>query len=190
MDIRVSGKNLSVTEGMREHLREKLLKLEKYAPRLVESHAVLVKEKYLYEAEITLLAKHLRAYGEGRSKENIYTAIDMAYGRIEKQLKRYRERVKDHYKGLNDKGLNGGGAEGKRRIAAAKAAEEPVLVEKKPSIVRSRSFAVKPMSPEEASLQLEISPEPFLAFLNAATKKVNVIFKRQDGNHGLVEPGF
>ncbi len=96
MDIRYVGKNLRVTEGMKDHLHEKLVKLEKYAPRLVESHVVLKKEKYLYETEITLLAKNWRAYGEGVSKENIYTAIDQAYVRIEKQLKKYREKVKQH----------------------------------------------------------------------------------------------
>lgn len=98
MDIRYSGKNISVTEGMKEHLQEKLGKLEKYAPRIVEAHAVLEKEKYLYWAEVTLKAKNLRAYGEGKSKENIFTAIDEAATRVEKQLKKYREKVKDHHK--------------------------------------------------------------------------------------------
>ncbi len=98
MDIRFSGKNISITEGMREHLKEKLLKLDKYAPRIIEAHGVVKKEKYLYIAEITLLAKHLRAYGEGSSKENIFTAMDQAAIKIEKQLKRFREKIKDHHK--------------------------------------------------------------------------------------------
>lgn len=99
MDIRFIGKNLRVTEGMKEHLTEKLQKLGKYAPRLVESHVVLKKERYLYEAEITLLAKHFWAYGEGRRKDNIYAAIDQAYARVEKQLKKFREKIKNHHKG-------------------------------------------------------------------------------------------
>ncbi len=98
MDIRYSGKNLTVTEGMKEHLQEKLFKLEKYAPRLVESHAILKKEKYYFEAEVTLLAKNFKAFGDGQSKENIFTAIDQAYARIEKQLKKYAEKIKDHHK--------------------------------------------------------------------------------------------
>lgn len=96
MDIRVSGKNFRVTEGMKEHLKEKLEKFEKYAPRIVESHVVLIKEKFFYEAEVTVLARNLRAYGEGQSKDSIYTAIDQAAIRVEKQLKRYREKLKDH----------------------------------------------------------------------------------------------
>ena len=97
MDIRFVGKHLAVTEGMKEHLRGKLSKLEKYAPRLVESHVVLKKEKYIFEAEITLLAKNFHAYGDGRRKENIFAAIDVAYGRIEKQLKKFREKIKEHH---------------------------------------------------------------------------------------------
>ncbi len=87
-----------MTEGIKEHLREKLSKFEKYSSRLVESHVILNKEKYLYEAEVTLLAKHLKACGKASSKENIYAAIDLACEKVEKQLKKFREKLKDHHK--------------------------------------------------------------------------------------------
>ena len=103
MDIRYLGKKLTVTGGMKEHLSEKLNKLDKYAPRILESHVVLKKEKYIFTAEVTLLAKNLRAYGDGESKENIFAAIDLACVRIEKQLKKYREKVKDHHKNKSEK---------------------------------------------------------------------------------------
>ena len=181
MDIRFSGKNISVTEGMKTHLRQKLLKLDKYAPRIVESHVVLKKEKYVHIAEVTLLAKHLRAYGEGRSKENIFTAIDQAALKIEKQLKRFREKIKDHHK-------HGLPASSAKRLLKKAGVPIGLGEELSPRIVKARSFAAKPMSPEEASMQLRLSPENFLVFRNAATQNVNVIFKREDGDHGLVEP--
>jgi putative sigma-54 modulation protein len=182
MDIRFSGKNLSVTNGMKEHLTEKLVKLGKYAPRLVEAHAILKKEKHYYEAEVTLLGKNLRVYGEARSKENVFSAIDQAYSRVEKQLKKSREKVKNHHK--------------KGRVEKIPNRMEWEVDSGKPSkgtvedraIVRSPTFAPKPMSVEEASLQLELSAEPFLVFRDATHQKVSVIFKRADGNHGLVEP--
>ncbi|HXV28686.1 MAG TPA: ribosome-associated translation inhibitor RaiA [bacterium] len=181
MEIRFSGKNIQVTGGIQEHAREKILRLERYAPRLVETHVILKKEKYLFQAEMTLLAKNLKAYGEGSSKDNIYSAIDQAYARVEKQLKKYRERLKDHHKGTV--------SSPKGKVAAgAGAAEE--AGRKGPLIVKSQSFAAKPMSIEEASLQLELSQNPFLVFSNASTKKVNVVYKREDGNHGLIEPEF
>lgn len=89
---------MAVTEGIKDHLYEKLQKFEKYAPRLVESHVVLKKERYLFEAEVTLSAKHFYAYGEGRRKDNIFAAIDQACEKVEKQLKRFREKLKDHHK--------------------------------------------------------------------------------------------
>ena len=177
MDIRFSGKNLSVTEGMKEHLREKLVKLDKYAPRLIESHVILKKEKYFFVVEITLLAKDLRAYGEGTGKDNIFTAMDQAYSRIEKQLKRFREKIKDHHKHGTPE----------QPVVGSRVSEIPAA---SPRIVRSRGFAPKPMSIEEASLQIGLSAGSFLVFQNASTQKVNVIFKREDGNHGLIEPKF
>ena len=186
MNIRFLGKNFAVSEGMRTHLQEKLLKLEKYAPRLIESHVVLKKEKYLFDAQITLLTKNFQAYGEAKRKENFYAAIDQACDRVEKQLKKFREKVKDHHKEMQPKALSPRG----RKVIGKVVAEAAPLVARKPVIVASQDFEPKPMSAEEASLQLELSPEIFLVFQNAVTRKVNVLFKRRDGNHGLIEPQF
>ncbi len=90
MDIRFSGMKMTVTQGMQSHFKDKILRLDKYAPKIVESHIVLKKQKYGYEAEIILLSKNFRACGQGKDKENVYTAIDQAYDRVEKQLKRHR----------------------------------------------------------------------------------------------------
>jgi len=105
MEIRITGKTLAVTEPIKEWVFRKVSKLERYAPRLVESHVILKKEKYLYVAEITLLGGHLRVYGEGRDKENLYTAIDWACERVIKQLVKFREKVKSHHQ-LNQKQLS------------------------------------------------------------------------------------
>ncbi len=183
MDIRFTGKDLKITEGMKEHLLGKLPKLEKYAPRLVEAHVFLKKEKYLFQAEVTLLAKNLRADGEGKAKENIFAAMDEAYTRVEKQLKKFRAKTKDHHK-----------KEGKQSSKVTKAFEmiesEASLEGTKPKIIHASAVAPKPMSPEEASLQLELSKESFLVFLNSTTNQINVIRKRKDGNHELIEPEF
>ena len=182
MDIRFQGQNLVITEGIKKHLRDKLGKFEKYAKRLVDSHVVLKKEKYVFIAEITLLAKNLRAYGEAKSKENIFAAIDQAYSRVEKQLKKFREKLKDHHKTSVSESF-------KEAVAAKKAADS-ALEPSRPRVVKSRSFAAKPMSIDEASLQLAMSVKPFLVFQNALTQRVNVIFKRDDGDHGIIEPDF
>ena len=86
-----------VTEPIKDWVYRKVSKLDRYAPRVVESHVILKKEKYFFVAEITLLASHLRAYGEGKDKGNLYTAIDWACERMAKQLKKFREKVKSHH---------------------------------------------------------------------------------------------
>jgi putative sigma-54 modulation protein len=183
VDIRFSGQNIKITDGMREHLEERLPKLEKYAPHIVEAHVFLKKEKYILKAEITLSAKNFHAFGMGEAKDNIFTAMDEAYERVEKQLKKFRAKSKDHHKQNSKKSA-------KVARAFGMIEEESILPEDHPKIIRSAAFAPKPMSVEEASLQLELSSEPFLVFMNQNTNIVNVIHKRKDGNHGLIEPGF
>ena len=96
MEIRITAKSMDVTEGIKDWVFRKVSKLDKYVPRIVESHVFVKKEKYFYVAEITLLAKHLRIFGEGQDKDNLYTAIDLACDRVAKQLRKYREKVKSH----------------------------------------------------------------------------------------------
>ena len=183
MDIRFSGQNLKITEGMKKHLEEHLPKFEKYAPRIVEAHVFLKKEKYILKAEITLSAKNFHAFGVGEAKDNIFAAMDEAYERVEKQLIKFRSKSKGHHNR---------NAKTSEKIARAlgMVEAEGILSENHPKIVRSSVSTSKPMSVEEASLQLEISSEPFLVFMNQNTNIVNVIHKRKDGNHGLIEPGF
>jgi putative sigma-54 modulation protein len=166
---------------MKDHLRDKLAKLEKYASRLVESHVVLKKEKYIYVAEVTLAAKNLRAYGEGRSKENIFSAIDESCARVEKQLKKFREKIKKHHGKIEKVGLLPETSGQDDSSSASEAGDAP-------RIIKDKSSFWKPMMPEEASMQLKLTGDHFIAFLNPKNERLCVIYKRQDGNHGLIEP--
>lgn len=184
MHIRFSGKNLRVTKGIKAHLYEKLEKLTKYAPRIVETHAVLTKEKYLYHAHITLSGKSLHVFGEGSEKENVYAAIDQAVDRVQKQLKKFRDKVKDHHK------KHGENAVAPKVRIADKMLKEQGGGDPRPRIIQMPAYAPKPMNIQEASMQLELGSDPFLVFSNAETDRPSVIFKLADGNHGLIEPEF
>lgn len=178
MDIRVSGKNMTITSEIKEHLEEKIYKFERYAPRLVESHVILRRQKYFFDVQITLAAKNFKAVGEGQGKENVYAAIDQACERVEKQLKKFREKVKDHHNKLAQK-VN--------RVSKNLPVEGSLL---KPEIVKSKSYARRPLSAEEAATQLNISKDAFLVFQNSFTRKINVIYKQDDGKFALIEPEF
>lgn len=97
MEIQITGKNMPVTEGIKQWVFRKASKFERYVPQLVESHVIVKKEKYFYVAEVTVLARHQRIFGEGRDKENLYTAIDEACDRVAKQLRKFREKIKSHH---------------------------------------------------------------------------------------------
>lgn len=97
MEIRITGKNTLVTDAVKDWVFRKVSKIERYAPRLVEAHVIIKKEKLFYLAEITVLASRHRIYGEGRDKENLYTAIDWACERVASQLKKFREKMKSHH---------------------------------------------------------------------------------------------
>lgn len=187
MKTSYSGKNFTVTSGMKEHLYEKMSKLDRFGTKLVESHVVLKKERYVFEVEITLLGKNLRVFGDGKSKENIYTAIDLAASRIETQLKKFRGKVTAHHR---HRGLTAETAVPKVQLAEKLNSGRGESAPDRPRIIASDEYEGKPMSAEEAGMQLELLNNIFLVFLNAKTKKPNVIYKRKDGNHGLIEPNF
>jgi len=182
MDIRFTGKNMKVTKGIKEHLTDRVGKLDKYAPRIVESHVMLKKEKYLYHVQITLLGKNLRAVGEASEKDNVYAAIDQAALRVTKQLKKFREKIKDHRKEHGPRAVSP-----KVRISSM-LSEIPDITSLKPSIVRVTAASLRPMSVDEASLKLEVETQPFILFINEKTRKPNVLFKKDDGNHGHMQP--
>jgi len=102
---------------------------------------------------------------------------------VEKQLKKFREKTKAHHPEHGNKGTP-------LKVKTAESLNKNSERSDRPAIMQSEKFAVKPMSAEEASMQLNISERSFLVFSNAATQKVNVIYQMSDGNHGLIEPEF
>lgn len=181
MDIRYSGKNMRVTKDIKEHLEDRIGKLDKFSPKIVESHVVVSKEKHSYVAQVSILGKNFQAHSEGNHKENVYGAIDQAVDRIQKQVKKHREKVKDHYQ------QHGEYYESPKEKTARKIMEKG-LQSKAPFIVKMPASETKPMSVEDASMELEMGSHVFFVFINAKSKKLNVIFKLADGNHGLIQP--
>lgn len=103
MKIQITGKNMKMDAATKEFITRKVEKLETYSPKLVESHVILKKEKYLFTAEITLVAGHLYAVGRGKDKGSLLTAVEQALSRVSVQLKKFREKVKGHHRSLRAK---------------------------------------------------------------------------------------
>ena len=180
MQITVVGRNFDVTEPIKKYVDRKLLKLDKYATKIKGAHAMLTVQKFRHVAEITLYLKGFKLTATEESGD-MYSSIDKAWGNLHKQLLKLRERIKEH----------------KARRASRKSlllgdlfrtAEDNIAkTEKRPKVMK-RAFQPKPMSVDEACMELDLFKDNFLVFRNSDTETINVIYKREDGNYGLIVP--
>jgi putative sigma-54 modulation protein len=176
--LQVKGKNVEVTDSLKDYALQKLGKLEKHlndAARLelelqVEKNPS-ISQNQVAEATVWTKGPVLRAR---ESSTDMKASIDQLVEKLERQARRYRDkRRRGPGRGNHDQGVEG----------------IPVVpLEENPVIVKTKQFAVKPMTPEEAVLQLELIGHDFFVFQNADTNDVNVVYRRRDGNYGLIEP--
>ena len=178
MRLQVKGKNVDVTDSLKDYALQKLGKLEKHLNDAARLELELQVEKnpsisQNQGAEATVWTKGpvLRAR---ESSTDMKASIDLLVEKLERQARRYRDkRRRGPTRGNNDKNVG---------------AIPVVADEESPVIVKTKQFAIKPMTPEEAVLQLELIGHDFFVFQNADTNDVNVVYRRRDGNYGLIEP--
>ncbi|MBI4335778.1 MAG: ribosome-associated translation inhibitor RaiA [Candidatus Omnitrophica bacterium] len=181
MQITVVGRHFEVTEPIKRYADEKLLKLERFSEKIKEAHTVLEVQKIRHIAEITLYLKYFKLTATEESRD-MYAAIDKATGNLHKQLLKLRDRIKEH----RDRRVSGKASLFKEFL---KLGPQDLGTEKqkKPKVIR-RPFQPKPMSLDEACLELDLFHENFLVFRNSETEGINVLYKREDGNYGLIAP--
>ena len=174
MDITVTFRHVDSTESLKEYAEEKLSKIDKYFDYPIEAHIVLTAEKFRRMADVTLNVNGAVIKADEET-EDMYSAIDQVMDKIEIQVKRYRDKIRNR----RGKSENQRGA-GQTDEAGESAVDEPgIEVEK---------LVAKPMDPEEAAMQFTLSQQDFLVFRNSRSGEINVIYKRKDGNLGLIEP--
>lgn len=177
MEISVTFRHIESTESLRVYAVEKLSKLKKYLDTPIEAHVVLEVEKFRHIADVTLNADGTRIKAAEETGD-LYSAIDQVADKIEAQLKRHREKIREK-RPENAKAVPSLAEEESAGTAAPVPEEPDIIVEK---------LVSKPMDPEEAAMQLTMGQREFLVFRNSKTKEMNVLYKRRDGNFGLIEP--
>lgn len=178
MKLTISGKNLDITEGIRNMTEKKFDKLERYFFKDVEARITLnvEKERHIVEVTIPFAGTILRAEEETAS---IYDSIDNSVDILERQIIKHKSKLqKRKHTGETI------------RFENVPTMERIKEEDNEPKIVKMKSFPMKPMSPEEAVLQMELLRHGFYVFSNADTDAVNVVYKRKDGNYGLIEREF
>lgn len=171
----ITGRNIEVTEGLKAAVHDKIGKLEKYFQDDTEVHVTLSVEKERQKIEVTIPLKGSVIRAEEVSSD-MYVSIDLVEEIIERQLKKYKRK-------LIEKKHN---VESFSQVFVEKDYDEDDSIK----IERSKKFAVKPMDPEEACLQMELLGHNFYVFNNSETDEINVVYKRKGNTYGLIEPEY
>ncbi|MCQ2537324.1 MAG: ribosome-associated translation inhibitor RaiA [Lachnospiraceae bacterium] len=173
MRISTYGKNINVTQGMKKAVEEKLGKLECYFTEDTEIHVTFSVENGYKKVEVTVPMKGSTIRAEEVS-EDMYASIDMIEDTIERQLRRYKKKLID-----------------KKQSAVSLSQafiEDDWDYDDEIKIVKTKTFDMKPMDPEEACVQMELLGHNFFVFRNAETEEINVVYKRKNNTYGLIEP--
>lgn len=177
MKLNFTGKNIEVTEALRNVTEKKLGKLDKYFQGDAEGNVVysVERNRKIIEVTINLPGTILRAE---ESSDDMYASIDKAVDVLEGQIRKHKTKLQKRY--------NNGETIRFENISPLNEEEG----KNGPKIVRVKRFDMKPMSEEEAILQMELLRHNFFVFMNAESDNLNVLYKRKDGNYGLIEPEF
>ena len=174
MRITITGRNIELTEGLKAAVEEKLSKLEKFFAPDTDVFVTLSVEKERQKVEVTIPIKGHVIRSE-QSSNDMYVSIDLVEEVIERQLRKYRTK-------LASKKMNVADNFNEAFIDSDGDEDEEI------KIVRTKRFGMKPMYPEDACVQMELTGHDFFVFRNAETDEVNVVYKRKGNTFGLIEP--
>lgn len=177
MRISITGKNLEISDYLRGLVEKKVGKLERYFPQDTEVQVTLSVEKNRHIVEVTIPFEGGVIRGEEVTGD-MYASIDNVLDKLEKQIIRHRTKL--------EKSLRTGAFKYDEPVFSG--TYEEAEEDDGPQIVRVKRFNIKPMSEEEAMLQIEMIGHSFYVFINSDTNLMNVLYKRKDGNYGLIEP--
>lgn len=177
MKIQVRGKNVQVTDALKEYVEKRLGKLDRFFDNAPEAVVTLVVEKDRHRIEVTMPLNGYILRGEEESLD-MYTSVDLVVEKLEKQISKYKTKFNKKNKEQSIRDMN---------VAMTERKDPNADI---PQVVKTKRFAIKPMPVEEAVLQMNLLGHSFFVFSNAETEEVNVLYKRKDGNYGLIEPEF
>ncbi|HJV65068.1 MAG TPA: ribosome-associated translation inhibitor RaiA [Geomonas sp.] len=177
MQITTTFRHMEPSDALKGYAEEKLERVKKYIDEPIVVQVFLTVEKIRHTAEVTITAKGITIKAAEESND-MYASLDAVSDKIDKQLRRFKERIKAH------KPTEGRARNVQKAIVEASSIEEA----KEPVIIKTKSFSMKPMSVEEAVMQMELLHKDFLVYTESSTENINVVYRRKDGNYGLIAP--
>ena len=176
MKIIISGKKLELTDGIKNSIEDKLGKLDRYLHPETEVKVTVSAKKATQKIEVTIIPISGPIIRAEDSEENLYAAIDVVYDKLKKQIRRYKNKLQDRH-------------QSKDESIRFQVDDDMEYDEENLDIVieRRKKFDMKPMSPEEAVLQMELIEHGFYMFRNIDSDEISIVYKREDGGYGLIE---
>lgn len=193
MQLSVTFRHMDSTEALKEYAREKIERVRKYFPDPIKAHVVLACDRgYNHIADVNIVLHNGIVIAGRETTEDMYSSIDLVMAKIERQVRRYKEKIR-HHKGLES-------IHGQREIvhsviaepaqaAAGNGSSASAEAPGEPNVIKKSKFWAKPMTVKEAVMQMNLLNNDFLVFTNASTHEVNVVYRRGDGTYGLIETG-
>lgn len=178
MQVSVTFRNMEPKEILREYVQEKISKMKKFLDHPLEAKVVLAVEKHRHIAEAILVVNRTTINAQEET-EDMFSAIDLVMDKLERQVRKNKEKVKRR-KGPSARPE----LSWRMDVYAAGSFDEGG----EPKLIKSKKVLAKPMSVEEAAMQMDLLHNEFLVFTNANSKSLNVIYRRKDGHYGLIEP--
>lgn len=174
MELKINTRNLTLSETLQDYLEKKIGRMSRYLPSLTEAYVELSREEtkniqHRYRVEVTLRSSRAFIRAEERSAD-IFAAIDSVSDKLHRRINRYKGKLYD---------------KSKARVRKEIMEEAP---EEEYRVVRVKRFAVSPMSPEEAIEQMELLGHDFFVFLDAEDGQISVLYRRKNGNYGVIKP--
>jgi len=176
MQVSLTFRNTGAEDWLKDHVNKRLTKLKKYIDKPFDAHVILSVEKFRNVAEVNLSGKGVNLNGKEEAKEMI-TAIDNVIDKVERQMKKHKDKIRNR----KDTAVRSEDLPGE--VLPAESEDE----ENQPRVVEVREIVLKPMSIDDAILEMEESRNRFVVYRDASSEKMNVIYRRDDGNYVLIE---
>ena len=197
MQLSVTFRHMEGSDAIKEHARDKLEKIKKYFPDPIMAHVVLSTERgYQHCADVNIQLHNGLIIKANETTEDMYSSIDLVMAKIERQVRRYKEKIRGHKPKSDLSSIpiahhilaeesqpNEEGAEGVPQAASSTGATGA-------SIVHTEHIPARTLSVDEAVMQLNLAGQSFLVFRNSQSSHVNVVYRRDDGRYGLIETGL
>jgi putative sigma-54 modulation protein len=175
MQTSVTFKNLDSSDHLKSYVADKLDRLDKYLDNPAEANVVLTVEKFRHAAEVNIAGDRLSINGKEETND-MYSAIDMVIDKLEKQIKKNKQKIRERRTSSKNRNRSMLKEEG---ILAEDDTERQIKV---------MNIEYKPMDIDEAVLQMDLIEDNFLVFTNAKSDQINVLYRRRDGHFGLIQP--